>query len=112
MKWIASIVALFTALVSAQAPATKSAAAPAKRPTKQYTMEQFPDTTSIQGGYFTADESKVLFSSNKTGIWNAYTVPAVSPASASRRAKRSYHSRSAVIDRRTTSTRWTSRRRN
>jgi Tol biopolymer transport system component len=39
-------------------------------------MEQFLDTTSIQGGYFSADESKVLFSSNKTGIWNAYTVPA------------------------------------
>ena len=63
MKWIASIVALFTALVSAQAPATKSAAAPAKRPTKQYTMEQFPDTTSIQDGYFpgpVSDDEKWL----------------------------------------------------
>ena len=58
MKWIASIVVLFTALVSAQAPATKSAAAPAKRPAKQYTMEQFLDTTSIQGGFFSADESR------------------------------------------------------
>ena len=76
MKWTAFVVALFTTLVSAQAPATKSTTAPARRPAKQYTMEQFLDTTSIQGGYFSADESRVLFSSNKTGIWNAYTVPA------------------------------------
>jgi hypothetical protein len=38
-------------------------------------MEQFPDTTSIQGASFSADESRLLFSSNKIGIWNAYTVP-------------------------------------
>ncbi|KAF5406723.1 MAG: hypothetical protein Udaeo2_32030 [Candidatus Udaeobacter sp.] len=58
MKWIASIVALFTALVSAQAPATKSAAAPAKQPAKQYTMEQFLDTTSIQGGLSEAGDER------------------------------------------------------
>jgi len=45
------------------------------RPAKQYTMEQFLDTTSIQGASFSADESRLLFSSNKTGIWNAYTIP-------------------------------------
>jgi Tol biopolymer transport system component len=38
-------------------------------------MEQFLDTTSIQGASFSADESRLLFSSNKTGIWNAYTIP-------------------------------------
>ena len=38
-------------------------------------MEQFLDTTSISGGFFSADESRILFSSNKTGIWNAYTIP-------------------------------------
>ena len=32
-------------------------------------------TTSITGASFSADESRILFSSNKTGIWNAYTIP-------------------------------------
>jgi Tol biopolymer transport system component len=38
-------------------------------------MEQLLDTTAIQGASFSADESRILFSSNKTGIWNAYTIP-------------------------------------
>jgi dipeptidyl aminopeptidase/acylaminoacyl peptidase len=72
MKWIAPAVVLSVTIVSAQAPnATKPAVA---RPAKQYTMEQFLDTTSIQGGYFSTDESRILFSSNKTGVWNAYSV--------------------------------------
>jgi len=74
MKWIAPVVLLSTALAYAQAPAQK-AMTPRQRPAKQYTMEQFLDTTSIQGASFSADESRILFSSNKTGIWNAYTVP-------------------------------------
>jgi dipeptidyl aminopeptidase/acylaminoacyl peptidase len=45
------------------------------RPTKQYTIEQFMNTTSLNGASFSADESKLLFSSNKTGIFNVYTVP-------------------------------------
>ena len=45
------------------------------RQPKQYTIEQFLNTTSISGASFSADESRILFSSNKTGIWNAYTVP-------------------------------------
>jgi dipeptidyl aminopeptidase/acylaminoacyl peptidase len=73
MKWIVPVL-FSTALVSAQAPAKKPSAAP-QRPAKQYTMEQFLDTTSIQGGFFSQDESRLLFSSNKTGIWNVYTVP-------------------------------------
>src|SRR5262245_39402585 len=52
-----------------------AAALAATRPAKQYTMEQLLDTTAIQGGSFSADESRLLFSSNKTGIWNAYTIP-------------------------------------
>jgi dipeptidyl aminopeptidase/acylaminoacyl peptidase len=38
-------------------------------------MQQFLDTTAIAGASFSADESRILFSSNKTGVWNAYTVP-------------------------------------
>ena len=47
---------------------------PSRQP-KQYTIEQFLNTTSISGASFSADESRILFSSNKTGIWNAYTIP-------------------------------------
>src|SRR3954465_4881443 len=73
MKLAATLV-LTAALAANQAPAKKSAE-PQRRPAKQYTMEQFLDTTSISGASFSPDESRILFSSNKTGIWNAYTVP-------------------------------------
>jgi dipeptidyl aminopeptidase/acylaminoacyl peptidase len=45
------------------------------REVKHYTFEQFMDVTSIFGSSFSPDESKILFSSNETGIYNAYTVP-------------------------------------
>jgi len=51
-------------------PATKGA-----HHVKQYTIEQFLDTTSIFGSSFSADEARVMFTSNKSGIFNAYTVP-------------------------------------
>jgi Tol biopolymer transport system component len=52
-------------------PATASERVP-----KRYTIEQFLATTSFTGASFSADESKLLFSSNASGIWNAYTLPA------------------------------------
>jgi len=50
-------------------------AAPAKRQPKQYTVEQFMATININGASFSPDETKILFASNETGIFNAYTVP-------------------------------------
>ncbi len=44
---------------------------------KQYTIEQFMDTTRLGGSSFSADEKSILFHSNKTGIFNVYTMPAV-----------------------------------
>ncbi|MBN9127071.1 MAG: S9 family peptidase, partial [Nitrosospira sp.] len=32
-------------------------------------------TTSIMGASFSADEKRILFTSNATGIFNAYTLP-------------------------------------
>ena len=61
---------LSVALVTA-APGAQSA----NRPQKQYSIEQFMDTVAIQGASFSPDESQILFSSNRTGIWNAYTIP-------------------------------------
>jgi dipeptidyl aminopeptidase/acylaminoacyl peptidase len=45
------------------------------RPVKQYTIEQFMNTTRISGSSFSPDEKTILFSSNKSGIFNAYTIP-------------------------------------
>ncbi|HEV3468563.1 MAG TPA: S9 family peptidase [Pyrinomonadaceae bacterium] len=50
--------------------------APAPRAVRRYTIEQFMDTVRIGGSSFSEDEKQVLFHSNKTGIFNVYTVPA------------------------------------
>ncbi len=42
---------------------------------KRYTIEQFMATTSILGASFSADEKRILFSSNASGIFNAYMLP-------------------------------------
>jgi hypothetical protein len=73
MRLIAATLMSVSLAASQVAPANKPAGT-SPRPAKQYTMEQFLDTTSIQGASFSADESRLLFSSNKTGIWNAYTI--------------------------------------
>ena len=44
------------------------------QPAKEYTIEQMMNTTRISGSSFSADENSILFSSNKTGIFNAYSV--------------------------------------
>jgi dipeptidyl aminopeptidase/acylaminoacyl peptidase len=67
---MATTLVFVTALAAGQTAAPASTRAP-----KQYTIEQFLDTIAIRGASFSADESRILFSSNKTGIWNAYSVP-------------------------------------
>lgn len=44
------------------------------REVKQYTIEQFMNNTSIGGGSFSSDNSKVLVTSNESGIYNVYTI--------------------------------------
>ncbi|MFC1650588.1 prolyl oligopeptidase family serine peptidase [Candidatus Latescibacterota bacterium] len=41
---------------------------------KQYTIEQFMNKISMSGSSFSYDEKSVLFTSDKSGIYNAYTV--------------------------------------
>jgi dipeptidyl aminopeptidase/acylaminoacyl peptidase len=48
--------------------------APAQQPVKQYTIEQFMNTVRIGGSSFSADEKSILFHSNKSGIFNVYSV--------------------------------------
>jgi dipeptidyl aminopeptidase/acylaminoacyl peptidase len=62
------------ALITKQTPETK------KKTTepgavKQYTIEQFMATTRVGGASFSADEKSILFHSNKSGIFNVYSMP-------------------------------------
>ena len=54
----------------------KEKPAVAQREVKQYTIEQFMDNEAIGGGSFSSDNSNLLISSNKSGIYNVYTIPA------------------------------------
>jgi len=42
---------------------------------KSYSIEQIMDNESVFGGSFSPDNSKLLVTSNKSGIYNMYTVP-------------------------------------
>jgi dipeptidyl aminopeptidase/acylaminoacyl peptidase len=66
-------VALFTLPVFGQG--AKKGSAP--RAVKQYTIEQFLTTTALGGSSFSPDEKSILFSSNKSGIYNVYSVPVI-----------------------------------
>jgi dipeptidyl aminopeptidase/acylaminoacyl peptidase len=48
---------------------------PSAREVKQYTIQEFLATTSFTGASFSPDQSLILVSSNKTGIFNAYALP-------------------------------------
>lgn len=57
-----------------QAPAAQAEAEVA-RPSKQYGIEEFVESVGVAGASFSADESRILFSLNKSGVWNAYSMP-------------------------------------
>jgi len=50
------------------------------RDVKQYTIEQFMNVTAINGSSFSPNEKEILFSSDTTGVFNAYTIPAIGGA--------------------------------
>ncbi|HEV2802367.1 MAG TPA: S9 family peptidase [Pyrinomonadaceae bacterium] len=70
-----AVLLAFVAPLAASAQQARKTAAPARQ-VKQYTIEQFMGTTRITGASFSPDERQILFASNKTGIFNVYTVPA------------------------------------
>ena len=49
---------------------------------KEYTIEQFMNTVRIGGSSFSYDEKSILFHTNKTGIYNVYSVPVTGGAAA------------------------------
>ena len=44
------------------------------REVKQYTIEQFVNTTTIFGSSFSFDEKNILFTSDKSGVYNVYSM--------------------------------------
>ena len=52
-----------------------AAAAAQTRPSREYTIEQFLSTTGISGASFSFDGTRLLFSSNATGIYNVQSIP-------------------------------------
>ena len=44
------------------------------RAIKKYTINQFMDNESVSSGSFSTDNSKILVSSNRTGIYNVYST--------------------------------------
>lgn len=82
--WVLLPLLLWAAVTSVPATAeTKQSSTIAKatantiasKPAKRYTIEQFMATTGITGASFSADEKRILFSSNESGIFNVYTIP-------------------------------------
>jgi dipeptidyl aminopeptidase/acylaminoacyl peptidase len=80
-------------LALASALATAAAAAPAILPlaaqgasarraaaVPEYSIEDFIGTTTIVGGSFSPDGRRILVSSNQTGIYNAFAIPAAGGA--------------------------------
>lgn len=57
---------------SATAP---KSAAPQAKAAKKYTIEQFFATKRINGASFSADEKRIMFSSDESGTFNAYSIP-------------------------------------
>ena len=72
------LVTLFTLII-----ATTAVAQPKKQPpVKEYTIEQFMNTVRIGGSSFSSDEKSILFHSNKSSIFNVYSVPVTGGAPA------------------------------
>src|SRR3954452_20764718 len=63
------------ALLTKQTPEQKKTKPADARIVKQYTIEQFMATTRLGGASFSADEKSILFHTNKTGIFNVYSMP-------------------------------------
>jgi len=58
----------------AESPADSSAE-DASPETPRYTIEQFMDTERVSGAGFSADGSRIAYSSNRSGVFNVYAQP-------------------------------------
>src|SRR5947209_5497609 len=64
------------ALITKATPEPKRSPAQGRQPSavKQYSIEQFMNTTRVGGAAFSHDDQSVLFHSNRSGIFNVYAT--------------------------------------
>jgi len=67
--------ALASVIPNAAAAQNARPARPA-RPVPRYTIEQFMNTTAMFGASFSPDERSILVTSDQSGVFNAYEIPA------------------------------------
>src|SRR5712692_2615951 len=67
--------ALASVIPNAAAAQNARPARPA-RPVPRYTIEQFMNTTAMFGASFSPDERSILVTSDQSGVFNAYQIPA------------------------------------
>ena len=70
------IVLLLAVLLSIACKETKNEEVAENREIQQYTIEQFMDNENSFANGYNANKSKVLMTSNRSGIYNMYTTPA------------------------------------
>ena len=70
MKNIILILCAFVVLASCNQPQQQEEA----RTIEKYTIEQFYENEAVYGGSFSHDETKLLMTSNRTGIYNVFSV--------------------------------------
>jgi dipeptidyl aminopeptidase/acylaminoacyl peptidase len=70
MKKIATIILVLSLFACTQQGEKKTT-----REVKKYSIGQFYENINVYGGRFSPDESRLLVTSNKTGIYNAYALP-------------------------------------
>jgi Dipeptidyl aminopeptidases/acylaminoacyl-peptidases len=73
---IAALGLLFACAPATVSRSTSSAPVQSSLPPTQYSMEDFYANASFGGASWSPDASNILVSSNISGIWNAYTIPA------------------------------------
>lgn len=69
------LVAVVFVLFSCKNDSKKELADTSDKKTKKYTIEQFMTNEFVGGGSFSPDKTKLLVTSNRSGIYNMYTVP-------------------------------------
>lgn len=65
----------FAVLLFCTACQSDQSAATTDEDIQQYTIEQFMDNESLFGSSFSPDGSRILVTSDRSGIFNAYTIP-------------------------------------
>jgi len=73
-------VAILFGCAPATSPRTAAESPAVNAAPQQYTMEDFYANTSYSGAWWSSDRKHILVSSNATGIWNAYAIPAAGGA--------------------------------